>query len=248
MKKRSLYLAVAGLVVGSVVTSRLSTLMPHTVYVPVTAAYADSKSGKTEDSDEDAALFANHREWRRVNPDPYIMSVFSANNCTNGRPSKPSGNTKSSGPRDPHQGRYIVVYVNKLGEEAMFDETHQTVFPEGSIIVKEKMEEATSDKPVIMTAMVKRAPGYNPDSGDWEYYGLMGDGRVVLHGTLSNCQGCHQSVKKQDYVYGDYVPRKEKPAESSNEPAAPDEHDKNNDGDAGDGAKNGDDKQNAPSE
>jgi hypothetical protein len=76
----------------------------------------------------------------------------------------------------PHLHKYISVFVNPVGREQMM--TKQTPeFPVGSMIVKEKLATADSTTPELLTAMIKRAPGYNPEGGDWEY--------LVLDGTAS---------------------------------------------------------------
>ena len=78
----------------------------------------------------------------------------------------------------------------------------ETAFPEGSIIVKEHLDDmgvATAG-----TIMYKGPAGYSEGSGDW-WWGV-GD---VLGGTLDNsgpdvagCIGCHSAVPTTDWVFG----------------------------------------------
>ena len=53
-------------------------------------------------------------------------------------------------------------------------------FPQGSMIVKEKLSSREDQTPELLTAMVKREEGYNPGSGDWEY--------LVLDGSVSKIE------------------------------------------------------------
>jgi len=80
-------------------------------------------------------------------------------------------------------------------------------FPEGSVIVKEKLPSKESSAPELLTVMVKREPGYNPQNGDWEYIALDGSGKSVqARGRLENCQACQMMVKDRDYVSRNYLP------------------------------------------
>lgn len=200
MKKRSLSFCLTGLVVGPVVLSRLSAWMPHTVYVPVTAAYADAS--KATKNIAGAGLFKNYRKWRRVNDRPVYVDSAIASLCRAPTPAEQKVEFENP---DPHAGKYIVVYVNKIGEKAMFNDKRKA-FPAGTIIVKEKLPSEKSKKPELLTAMIKHKAGYNKGHGDWEYFALSGDAtKVSARGKLEKCQNCHTSVQESDYVYGGYV-------------------------------------------
>jgi Cytochrome P460 len=58
-----------------------------------------------------------------------------------------------------------------------------------------------------MTAMVKREAGFNPESGDWEFFVVNGAGtRVQASGRLENCMACHAGQKDSDYTFRTYLP------------------------------------------
>lgn len=79
-------------------------------------------------------------------------------------------------------------------------------FPEGSIIVKEKLPARDSQAPELLTVMIKQKRGYNPTRGDWEYMVVDGAGtRIEGRGKLQNCQSCHIANKKTDYVFRTYL-------------------------------------------
>ena len=107
---------------------------------------------------------------------------------------------------NPHRDKFITVYVNDAGKHAMLQEKSPR-FPQGSIIVKEKLTDRDSTAPELLTAMIKREPGYDPDNGDWEYMALDGAGEEVqARGRLESCQACHMMSKHTDYVSRNYLP------------------------------------------
>ena len=79
-------------------------------------------------------------------------------------------------------------------------------FPVGSVIVKEKLSDRSSQTPELLTVMLKREPGFNPESGDWEFMVLDGAGtKVIDRGKLENCQGCHSAKPETSYTFRTYL-------------------------------------------
>ena len=147
--------------------------------------------------DSDLGSLAAYRQWTLVNPTPQLMEPLAAISCAliPGR-QEPS----------PHLHKYISVFVNPVGREQMM--TKQTPeFPVGSMIVKEKLATADSTTPELLTAMIKRAPGYNPEGGDWEYLVLDGTAsKIVERGKLTQCSECHRPYEHSDFVTRTYFP------------------------------------------
>ena len=153
-----------------------------------------------DDTNNILAQFAGYRQWALVNPTPAIMDQRAARACGIVR-------TPDTTSLNPHSTRYISVYVNRIGQEAMMKRLNP-VFPEGSIIVKEKFMNQFAKTPELLTVMVKHKEGYNRETGDWEY--LMTDGaasRLEQRGKLERCNSCHNSYKESDYVTRTYLPR-----------------------------------------
>jgi Cytochrome P460 len=145
-------------------------------------------------------VFADYLKWRRVNPEPVKMDAEVASRCGGPTPEE----LKRVG-GSPHFRRWITVYVNKTGQDAML---HQQTphFPVGTVIVKEK-HEAREDKTVeLMTVMTKKPAGYDSIHGDWEYAVTDPNGKVQEQGKLAKCQNCHEQQKSVDYVFKGYVP------------------------------------------
>jgi hypothetical protein len=158
-----------------------------------------SKPVRADGPADSANEIERYRTWTRVNPTPYLMRVQSAIACA--APSAPMPNVKN-----PHQDKYVTVYVNDIGRKAML-EMKSPNFPEGSIIVKEKLSEPSSAAPELLTVMIKHSKGYNPDLGDWEFMVTDGTGSTVqARGRLENCQACHTTRPQNDFIFRSYLP------------------------------------------
>ncbi|AKT41853.1 hypothetical protein [Chondromyces crocatus] len=72
--------------------------------------------------------------------------------------------------------------------------------PPGSILVEAHYDAAAQD-PTTFLAMEKRAPGYDPGFGDWEYFILSSTGEVAARGKLLACRRCHAEAP-HDGVFG----------------------------------------------
>ena len=141
---------------------------------------------------------ANYRQWILVKPEPVIMDPRAAAAC--GRAFGPNANP------NPHSTRFISVYVNQPGHESMMTR-REPVFPQGSIIVKEKLNDPHAKNPELLTVMLKREPGYNIESGDWEYLVLDGSASTIrARGRLEKCNACHVASKASDFVDRSYLP------------------------------------------
>lgn len=142
----------------------------------------------------------DYKNWTRVNPKPVNMDAAVAQLCA-----APTGPRAAS--NNPHLQKFITVYVNETGRRAMMEERVPD-FPQGSIIVKEKLSTQDSTQPELLTVMIKREKGFNPERGDWEYMVTNGTAtEVQARGRLSSCQACHEMNRQTDFVYRSYLPR-----------------------------------------
>ena len=111
----------------------------------------------------------------------------------------------SSRPRKPKENHsaslFGVVYANEPAARAM-SEGKGAKFPVGSVIVREKLPSADAPKPELLAVMVKRAAGFNPAGGDWEFLVLDGAAsRVRERQRKGSCLECHASQRQSDFVY-----------------------------------------------
>lgn len=137
-----------------------------------------------------------YKSWTTVNPEPAKLDALRASDCAD------AGNP----PDTPHKDKYIRVYVNEVGQEAML-RTKEPKFPVGSIVIKEKLPEQKSQAPEFFTIMVKREAGYDPGSGDWQY--LIMDSaqtRIEKPSDIESCQTCHAAwAKNSDFISRVYL-------------------------------------------
>ncbi len=149
-------------------------------------------------ADTDLESLSQYRNWTLVNPVPVRMLPAVAALCAAPMSTRVTQN--------PHQDKFLSVYVNEAGRQAMMLQLNPE-FPTGSMIVKEKLSTGKSRTPELLTAMIKREQGYNPQSGDWEYLVLDGAAsHIVRRGKLADCASCHLSYEKTDYVSRIYLP------------------------------------------
>ncbi len=98
----------------------------------------------------------------------------------------------------PHESHYSSVFSNALAEESM--RKGKTDYPVGSIVLKAKYADKNGTQVELMTLMIKREKGYNPEHGDWEYQVTNPRGWVLAQGKIDSCIKCHDSFAKTGYV------------------------------------------------
>ena len=176
------------------------TILTNLVFVAALAMLgcAEASSSTPSIQEPDLAALTKYREWTLVNPTPQLMEPLPAISCT-----MIPGRQEPS----PHLHKYISVFVNPVGREEMMTK-RQPKFPIGSMIVKEKLGSPDSTAPEVLTVMIKRKPGYNPENGDWEYLVLDGPAsKIVERGKLTRCSSCHSSYEHSDFVTRTYLPQ-----------------------------------------
>ena len=162
-----------------------------------TLPVAASVRAQSDTGDQVLTGLSRYKSWTLVNPVPVKMDPAVAAMCAAVFP-RPVNN--------PHQNKFLSVYVNDVGQRAMMTEL-TPVFPQGSMIVKEKLSSRDSQAPELLTAMLKREKGYNPESGDWEYLVLDGSAsKIVERGRLASCSSCHAAYSRTDFVTRLYLP------------------------------------------
>ena len=101
----------------------------------------------------------------------------------------------------PHAHTLIRIFMNDVAAAA-FDHSAER-YPVGSVVVKEKqgLEYGTHEPAAqhsLKTSdgvggMIKRAAGYDPAHGDWEYF-YFEDLARVEHGKIATCIECHRAA------------------------------------------------------
>jgi hypothetical protein len=75
-----------------------------------------------------------------------------------------------------------------------------TAAPAGAVLL-ERLFAVGGAQPLTYFAMIKRAPGYDPAGGDWEYMVLTPDGEIDARGRLPLCARCHAEAP-HDHLFG----------------------------------------------
>ena len=119
-------------------------------------------------------------------------------------PQTPARGGKPPGKEGSHAGdskEFNVVYLNEAADAAL-KAARPAKFPVGSIIVSEKLSKPDDAPPQRIAVMVKRAAGFNPKSGDWEFLIVNGAlDRVHERQKKGRCAECHASQRENDFVF-----------------------------------------------
>jgi hypothetical protein len=106
----------------------------------------------------------------------------------------------------PHDEFWIHVFINP--EAADIIKSGKGVYPEGTIILKQKFLDAEAKQTEFYTGMRKREKDYNPRYGDWEFFTLDQAGtKVTARGKIDSCMDCHANWKETDFVSRKYLRR-----------------------------------------
>jgi hypothetical protein len=136
---------------------------------------------------------ANYTTWRQLTPDGYSIPPQLAALCTS---PVPAASPKDVAVFGPHASTFVRVFANPLAAGAI---NSGGAFPEGSVLVKEKLR---SGIPSAHGVMIKRAKGFNPTTADWEFLFYPSEPSA----SFTSCSNCHRSAE-HDFVLGSYAGR-----------------------------------------
>jgi len=152
------------------------------------------------------AVASRYHSFEKITPTPVLGDPILLVRCTTLTPVEAEAETAKAG---PHALALISIYMNSLAAHAFRAGDR---YPEGSIIVKEKAVSQTHANPLFNAdaattgtgGMIKRAAGYDPSNGDWEYF-YFSDPNRVEHGRIASCVECHARAGASDHVYGSWA-------------------------------------------
>ncbi len=104
------------------------------------------------------------------------------------------------------------VYMNDLARDAAFQKGAQfqvgaSRYPEGAIIVRERLKTADSPTAELLAVMIKREKGFNRAANDWEFLSINGEvTKIKKRQKTGDCQRCHAMRSKNDFMMSDYGP------------------------------------------
>jgi hypothetical protein len=146
------------------------------------------------------AVFAT---WPRVTERPVRVSARLAALCAALPAGAAVARDTAARAHDPHAEYAIVVRVSPHAAAAYRE---GRPLPAGAVVVKEKYADAAALGPMQAYAlMTRRAAGFDPRGGDWEYaYVALGAEPRVTRGRLAECAGCHASARGTDFLFRSY--------------------------------------------
>ena len=114
---------------------------------------------------------------------------------------QPEPREKSAPVHDSGGTSFGVVYANEAARKAL-KAGGAPKFPAGSIIVRETRANPGDERPLLVVAMVKRTPGFNPMGGDWEFLAVDPSlEKFTGRQKKGSCLGCHASQRERDFVF-----------------------------------------------
>jgi len=155
------------------------------------------------------ALIQSCKEDEKITPTP---SEFVADNTTFANFNSWSLDATNKGP-SPSLGMAHVGNDSTVTRKVYFKNGQARVngtYPIGTVIVKHSTNPAGTVNEI--TGMVKRGNGFNPTTGDWEWFMLMPDGTIAKDGSGipmrggatmlgGMCNNCHGGASAKDFTF-----------------------------------------------
>ena len=103
-----------------------------------------------------------------------------------------------------HNNNWVGIYVDELAKATYLSAS--SPYPTCARIVKPIYTDKSGTNVRKLTIMVKMAPGYDPENGDWWYASSDATGtRVAPQGRLDGCIPCHKNASETDYLFSKEV-------------------------------------------
>lgn len=103
-----------------------------------------------------------------------------------------------------HSNNWVRIFVNSLAEAVYL--RAGAPYPPCAAILKPVYISGAGENAYKMTVMVKMAPGYDRDHGDWFYAVFDKTGtKSKRQGKLGDCIACHKQAAETDYLFSKEV-------------------------------------------
>ncbi len=155
------------------------------VLILLTGTFFVYAAGETDMSDSSIDIIKDYKLWDKINEDIITGDT-----------------TGFMGMAHRGPDGFRNIYINAKGTQVAFGEKEYP-FPEGTIVVKEVFanNDGAQGDLMSLTIMIKRAEGYDPGHGDWEYIMTNPAFEVQAQGIVEMCIGCHDSADDKDYIF-----------------------------------------------
>ena len=151
-----------------------------------------------------AAVAADLRSLTEMTPGPVDTNPLLAWSCVGASEAEVNAARETLG---PHAHARVTILMNDAAAGAL---AAGGPYPVGAVVVKDKdlLPFRSGDSPdgwiergSGVGGMIKRAAGYDPAGGDWEYF-YRANGGAVESGRMPNCAACHAGAAATDFVFG----------------------------------------------
>ena len=153
-------------------------------------------AGEQPDASEIATTY---RSLRAMTQEPVLVDPALAMLCRGLTTADIQRAREASG---PHALTAVRIHMSDAAMEAFG--RPGTKYPVGSVIVKEKSAHPQGPGHDGVGGMIKRAPGYDPAHGDWEYF-YFEDPAAIESGRIASCIACHRGAAARDFVFGHWA-------------------------------------------
>ena len=104
-------------------------------------------------------------------------------------------------PHNLHESSYINIFISTNAPLTGKTRNLKYPVPTGTIVLKQKLTAPDKGETILFTGMLKREKGYNPSSGDWEFFTIDGkEQTITARGKIDSCIDCHKAYKNTDYL------------------------------------------------
>jgi hypothetical protein len=179
---------------------RIALLLTVTLFTGCEPSGTAAKSTASSPADV-KALAANYRTLRSMTKEPVEVDADLAMMCRGIEQRDVEAQRKIAG---PHAMTAVSIFMNASAAETFGSAVPN--YPLGSVIVKEKVARyanVTKGHDGV-GGMIKRAAGFDPENGDWEYF-YFEDANRIESGSLRSCVDCHSGASKTDHVFGSWA-------------------------------------------
>jgi hypothetical protein len=173
-------------------------MKPRPLLVGMFTASALLLAGADAPSSDIAEIVTSYQNLRRLTPEPVLTDPLLAIGCAAPTKKMLAQARKSNG---PHMDAAINIYASDEAAEVLAGDRSRA-FPVGAVVVKEKRNVGYGTDGI--GGMIKRAAGFDPKNGDWEYFYFSEESGLTA-GRLRNCIDCHRGAKATDYVFGSWA-------------------------------------------
>lgn len=169
------------------------------------AVAADSPNKPASESIKPEDIAKTYRTMVAMTKKPVYVDPMLAMLCRGANQNDIDEAKKHNG---PHAYTQVMIYMNNSAAEAFNHAAKE--YPAGAIVVKEKhgmlyaggpagrRDQRTLDG---VGGMIKRAKGFDPEHGDWEFF-YYTDPAKIESGKIASCVNCHASAAGSDHVFG----------------------------------------------